>query len=365
MLNIPTSTHTVSVSVIDPGVRLDLPASWFIEPEIKGHERLIVPAYSFLITHPSGQKLLFDLSVRKDFENLAPELASLLTDPSSPATLTAPHNVSDVLVENGVRLDEINAIIWSHFHFDHAGDPSLFPASTDLIVGPGFTSSHAPGYPEKPDAPVLASDWKGRKLVEMDFTNHPNGQLSIGKFRAIDWFGDGSFYLLHTPGHSVDHMCGLARVQEDSFILMGADSAHHPGEFRPTELNPIPAIVRPNPLPRNPRYASLCPGDIFETLGHEKDNTCTPFYRPGKRFTHDVDECISSIEGLAGFDESEDVFVVIAHDHSLLPIFSGEEDGDQGWLFPKRSLDGWKEAGLKGRGMWRFLADFEEAVADV
>ncbi|KAL6230243.1 hypothetical protein BDW75DRAFT_76430 [Aspergillus navahoensis] len=365
MVGLPSSTSTVSVSIIDPGVRLDLPASWFVVPQIKGHDRLRVPSYAFLISHPSGQNLLFDLSVRSDFENLAPTVARLLTDPASPATTISPRNISEVLVENGVSLEEINAIIWSHFHFDHTGDPSLFPGSTALVVGPGFTSSHGPGYPEKPDSPVLSSDWQGRKLQEMDFDNHPNGTRSIGRFKAIDYFGDGSFYLLHTPGHSPEHMCGLARVQPDSFVLMGADFAHHPGEFRPTELNPIPDIVRPNPLPRNPRYASICPGDIFESLGHQPGNTCTPFYRPAKQFSHNVDQCNATIEGLSEFDESDDVLVVIAHDHSLLPILTGEEDGDQGWLFPKRSLGSWKEAGLKHRGMWRFLGDFEEAVADV
>ncbi|KAL4815796.1 beta-lactamase-like protein [Aspergillus spinulosporus] len=365
MVELPSSANTVSVSVIDPGVRLDLPASWFVVPHIKGHDRLIVPSYSFLISHPSGQKILFDLSVRSDFENLAPAVAQRLTDPTNPAKVTFAGDVSKVLVKNGVPLDEIDAIIWSHSHFDHTGNPSLFPRSTALVVGPGFTTNHAPGYPEKLDSPVLLSDWQGRKLQEIDFDNHPNGTLSIGKFKAIDYFGDGSFYLLHTPGHTPDHMCGLARVRPDSFVLMGGDFAHHPGEFRPTELNPIPDIVRPNPLPRNPRYASICPGDIFESLGHQPGNTCTPFYRPAEEFNYDMDQCNATIEGLGEFDESDDVLVVIAHDHSLLPIFTGEEDGDQGWLFPKRSLDSWKEADLKNRGMWRFLGDFEDAVADV
>lgn len=206
---------------VHSGARLDLPAEQFMTPKIPGYDRLAVPSYSFLITHPSGKRLLFDLSLRKDFQNLAPPFRDICTDPESGWKVYSPRSVSDLLVENGIPLKEINAIIWSHYHSDHIGDPSLFPNSTDLVVGPTFISRFAPGYPEKPDAPVRSSDWRGRSLREMDFDQHP-GKVTIGRFKAIDWFGDGSFYLLHTPGHTPEHMCGLAKVQSDSFILMGA-----------------------------------------------------------------------------------------------------------------------------------------------
>lgn len=47
----------------------------------------------------------------------------------------------------------------SHWHWDHIGDPSRFPPSTELIVGPGFKDEFLPGYPAKPDAPVRESDF--------------------------------------------------------------------------------------------------------------------------------------------------------------------------------------------------------------
>jgi hypothetical protein len=36
--------------------------------------------------------------------------------------------------------------------------------------------------------------------------------VGIGGFRSYDWFGDASFYLLNTPGHTVDHLSALART---------------------------------------------------------------------------------------------------------------------------------------------------------
>ncbi|RAK90825.1 metallo-beta-lactamase superfamily protein [Aspergillus costaricaensis CBS 115574] len=357
-LELPSSAETVSVSLIDTGARLDLPAEQFMTPKITGYDRLAVPSYSFLITHPSGERLLFDLSLRKDFQNLAPPFRDICTDPESGWKVYSPRSVSDLLVENSIPLEEINAIIWSHYHFDHIGDPSLFPSTTDLVVGPTFISRFAPGYPEKPDAPVRSSDWRGRSLREMDFDQHP-GKVTIGRFKAIDWFGDGSFYLLHTPGHTPEHMCGLARVQSDSFILMGADCAHHPGEFRPSKQSPIPEIIQPSPLPSHPQYGTVCPGHIFAQLGSKPGSADTPFFIPAPDYTHDFDECCRSVHGIAEFDASEQVLVLIAHDHTMLSIFKGEEDGDNGWFFPKRSLDKWREAGLKNKGKWLFLEDFE------
>jgi hypothetical protein len=36
----------------------------------------------------------------------------------------------------------------SHWHFDHTGDPSTFPSTTEIVVGPGFKEAMLPTYPE-------------------------------------------------------------------------------------------------------------------------------------------------------------------------------------------------------------------------
>lgn len=40
---------------------------------------------------------------------------------------------------------------------------------------------------------------RGRNLREVNFDTDANG-LRIGRFQAIDYYGDGSFYLLDAPG---------------------------------------------------------------------------------------------------------------------------------------------------------------------
>jgi hypothetical protein len=60
--------------------------------------------------------------------------------------------------------------------------------------------------------PLLESDFAGRQFREMSFDGDDMKGLKIGGFEALDYFGDGSFYLLESPGHAIGHLCGLARV---------------------------------------------------------------------------------------------------------------------------------------------------------
>jgi hypothetical protein len=116
------------------------------------------------------------------------------------AIVNVEKDVAEQLRDSNVTLESINSIIWSHNHLDHTGDPSLFPKSTSLVVGPRFKSDKTtfPGYPKNPDALVVDDAFEGREVVELDFSTG----LDIGGFPAIDFFGDGSFYILNAPGHS-------------------------------------------------------------------------------------------------------------------------------------------------------------------
>lgn len=48
----------------------------------------------------------------------------------------------------------------SHFHFDHIGDISKFPSSTELVVGPGFKQKFSRAYPTDPDSVLRESYWE-------------------------------------------------------------------------------------------------------------------------------------------------------------------------------------------------------------
>ncbi|KAM6536199.1 hypothetical protein FALCPG4_002212 [Fusarium falciforme] len=347
-VEIPPSQHVVEVSVINSTTFVRMPLGFFVKNPLPGHENLECPSFVFLVKHPSGKKVLFDLGLRKDTESFPPVIRQGMAS----LTMHSEKDVAQILQEDGgVALNEIDSIIWSHWHTDHTGDPSTFPSSTELVVGPGFRDAFLPAYPTNPYGLILESDYEGRQLREIDFTNG----IQIGDFRAVDFFGDDSFYLLDSPGHAVGHMCALARTTPSSFIFMGGDSCHHCGSLRPSKYLPLPDQVSPSPF-SVPPYSpgSICPGALLEAI-HPKRSRTVPYYRDlSEAQGRDVGEAEATIDKMTAFDASEDVFVVLAHDGSLLNVID---------FFPKSAND-WKEKGWKEAGRWRFLEDFKDAAAN-
>lgn len=343
-LNIPESDFTVSVSVIDTTSKIIAKTSVVVQPQIPGHDEFNCPCYSFLITHPgTGRKVLFDLGIRKDPDNLAPRTRAF----AGAMTILSERNVADIL---GEEVSTISEIIWSHHHFDHIGDPSQFPTSTALVFGQGFKDEFFPGYPAREDSWILESDYAGREVREIDFKA---ADLQLGQYDAFDYFGDGSFYLLDCPGHTIAHMMGLARTTPTSFVLMAADCCHHGGEFRPTQFIPLPDSVDPNPLTNSANYPrrAPCPGHLFLNVHPEKSQT-EPFYNlVNPRDLDTVREATRSQRKLDEFDASEDVLVLTAHDSDAADVID---------LYPG-NIDHWKDPtrDWKRKLHWAFLKDFK------
>ncbi|KAI1390331.1 beta-lactamase-like protein [Hypoxylon trugodes] len=352
-LNIPASASTVNVSIVNTtGTIYGLPVTQLFEPAIPGHDYLATPIYSFLIQHPAlNRTIVFDLGIRKDFSAWPEGL--LDTFKSYGISIDVPKHIREILDEQGVDTKSIEAVVWSHPHLDHTGDPSTFEPSTTLIVGPGVKKDVLPGYPAKQDTFILEADYAGREVKELDFTD---SKIKIGKFPAIDYFGDGSFYFLDAPGHCIGHICGLARVTSnpDSFILMGGDIIHHSGELRPHHWHPLPDSISPHPFELS--SSAPCPGELFHKL--LRDGKEEPFYYPapnkeGQQAVHfDPELARESIKKLQEVDAHDNILVAAAHEQYLLGVAD---------FFPKPANDflakGWVQ-----KTRWAFLADLAKAA---
>lgn len=211
-----------------------------------------------------------------------------------------------------------------------------------LIVGPGVKDEYFPGWPTKPDAPVLVTDFADREVRQLDFSDT---KLLIGGLPALDYFGDGSFYLLDAPGHALGHLCGLARTTTNTFMLFTGDVYHHASQIRPSVSVPLPEYVKvpnliPNPLPTK-QLAQIAPSRCCST----------PLLQPGK-VNSDLSTAMRTINAVRGFDDQDNVFLVAAHDHTVSAVID---------TFP-RSANQWKQKGWKEQTKWLFLKDFQEAL---
>ncbi|KIW34666.1 uncharacterized protein PV07_01433 [Cladophialophora immunda] len=83
-------------------------AQAFIESVVPGLQQIEIPDAAFLIDNEAtGQKVLFDLGVRKDYWNLPPVLLSLLARGVSVTSLKTQNDITEILEDNKIDLGEI------------------------------------------------------------------------------------------------------------------------------------------------------------------------------------------------------------------------------------------------------------------
>uniref|UniRef100_A0A8H7K5V9 Metallo-beta-lactamase domain-containing protein n=1 Tax=Bionectria ochroleuca TaxID=29856 RepID=A0A8H7K5V9_BIOOC len=354
-LSLPAGNVSVDVALFCNAVLSGLPMSRFLKPNIRGLETLEqVPSFSFFIQHPSGRRLLFDLGPRKDVSNLSPIVTRRMSQAGWKVAVK--DDVPDILKQNGVPPESIENVVWSHWHWDHAGNMAKFPQSTTgLIVGPGFTAAMTPGYPKNLSSPILESDYSGRELIELD-----NFESSVAGLPAHDYFGDGSLYILSTPGHAVGHLSALARTlcqdqgTGDTFILMGGDCCHHMCQLRPSPQGPLPCSVKYS-ISSETHFPSGMSKGSWSSISHGT-GTDRPFadisdHPNGASAVCDHSSARDSLLKLQQLDsEDGNVLFVVAHDKSLLGVVD---------LFPEWAND-WKSKGWAEQARWDFLNDFKE-----
>lgn len=372
-LHVPPSVNTVRVRIIDSTGNLAIPATVFLEPAVKGHELLNATTSCFLIENEHlGKKAVFDLGLRKDWWNLAPKVRESLGQMA--VSVKVDTDVAEVLQNAGVSLDQVNDIIWSHAHLDHTGDASQFPSGTTLNYGKEIAALK-PGYPDQLDSKLLASDFAGRPNREIDFGK---STLKIGGFPAVDFYSDGSFYLLDTPGHAAGHLSGLARVTashegqgRDTFILFGGDVCHFCGMLRPSQTRPLSKPNFPGASLRVADIADL--NALLRRHPHFLPSLGTSTADPSNPVL-DTPWCsVSTAEHSAyedpataqatldhfreAFDEADNVFVALAHDNNLLL-----KDGGKSVLptlndSPQEDINDWYEKGWKDKLHWSWLGE--------
>jgi hypothetical protein len=117
-INLPSGTITVKTSLINSVNFGPAQIHRFMSPAVPGLETFKTsPSHSFLIEHPSGRKLVFDLGIRKDYQNYAKKIVEYL--PTTNYTINVTRNVADILQESGIDLNGIEAVIWSHWHWEY------------------------------------------------------------------------------------------------------------------------------------------------------------------------------------------------------------------------------------------------------
>ncbi|KAG6830368.1 hypothetical protein H0H87_008314 [Tephrocybe sp. NHM501043] len=208
------------VSALEAGV-IGLPLIEFIEAPADAI--LLAPSLAFLIQNSQRtDNFVFDLGIRKDWNNYPPNAIAL--DDENNMDLKVTHDVVESLAKGGLYPKDINTICLSHCHFDHVGDPKLFPTSA-FLVGGAAASLFTNGYPSNPYAAQASDLLPDDRTTFLSYDNW----TPVGPFpRALDFYGDGSLYIVDAAGHHHGHLAILARTSPDGgWLFLAGDSAHH------------------------------------------------------------------------------------------------------------------------------------------
>ena len=176
-----------------------------------------VPVPSFLVRHPHAGAILIDTG-------LHPSIAS---DPRHNMgrrggkyfELEAGKDVPAQLRTKDLDAGEIEYVILTHLHMDHASAISEFPESTFVLSAQEWESATSKRLPllagYRPAHYDHAFDY-----CTIDFDS--DFVTSYGPFgRTFDLFGDGSIRLAFTPGHTAGHQSVILRLPRRDFVIGG------------------------------------------------------------------------------------------------------------------------------------------------
>ncbi len=354
-LNIPPSDATVRVRAIDCLSDQVVDATAFVSPVPAGLTTLNLPTLAFLVDHARlGRRVLFDCGARKDHQMYAMGVRRKMDEILWAGRTDG--DMDELLAAAGIAPASVDSMIWSHWHFDHHGAPEKFPPEVEIVVGPGFKALFMPGFPTKADAILADVYFQGRTVREVAF----DGGLVIGGFPAVDYFGDGSFYLLDSPGHAVGHMCALARTTPTTFVFLGGDICHSPGVYRPNAGAPFPVPFLPADQLDAGCFPVPCPCSHFADLHRVPGDAArrTPFFdlsTSANTVSQDLAAGRASVAKMLRFEASADVLVAIAHDLALrhtLPLLNAAPDAD---------INDWQARGYKAAARWFWLNELPRA----
>lgn len=137
---------------------------------------------------------------------------------------------------------------------------------------------------------------------------------------------------------------------------MGGDLGHHASQWRPTELLELPQELRPSPLGAESRLnfsRNMCLGELFTEHVHPEHSRRSPFLRIKAGHPYNVHKARDSLKLIERFDADENVFIITAHDWTLLSSLN----------FWPQDVNGWYDAGWKQSTRWTFLQDFAKLIS--
>jgi glyoxylase-like metal-dependent hydrolase (beta-lactamase superfamily II) len=165
--------------------------------------RMVIPIAGWVVEHARGN-VLFDAGMHPDIRTDRRRLDRLL--PTSFVDFPADEELTPRLAGAGFRPGDIDIMVVSHLHFDHAGGAAELPDARLVVQQDEWKAGHHP------------------KLVELGL--YAPNEFDVGQDRQLldgehDVFGDGSVVCISTPGHTRGHQSLRVQLPSGPVVLTG------------------------------------------------------------------------------------------------------------------------------------------------
>ena len=181
---------------------------------------VVMPLLAYVVRHPTVGTLLIDTGLHPDAHgNLRRDYGKVLGTAFGKLR-PAPEPFDAQLRGHGVQPADVELVVMTHLHVDHTSGMRLLPdarfvcaraewdAASKRAVRGGYAAHHLP-------------DASRMQLLELEAAE------SHGPFEhAHDLLGDGSVWLLSTPGHTPGHLSVLLNRARGGPLLVVGDAAY-------------------------------------------------------------------------------------------------------------------------------------------
>lgn len=203
-----------------------------------------VPVLAHIIHHPIYGDWLVDTGLDSSFYNKKYGNIKGLFKRIFVCKLGKGEDITSQLTARGIK---IKGVFFTHLHPDHiAGVPGL-PKNIEYICGKGET----PAIVRPLGIKLFCSGQLSgiSKLEEFDFSvAQPISPLGA----SIDIFGDGSFWAISTPGHTVAHTSYIVNASSGTVLLtgdvshskLGFDKGIEPGGFTLNKPENLKSLIQ-------------------------------------------------------------------------------------------------------------------------
>ena len=170
-------------------------------------ERIIIPIVGYLIETDDGQRILVDSGMhKKHIEDPGATFGGTPFEEILTPIMRPEDYIGNRLGEIGRSVEEIDILVSTHFHFDHAGNHGDFGGSRVVTQRAAyeFARAHPEAFPQDIwDLPQLRYE-----LVDGDVELAPGVEL------------------LESSGHVPGHMSVLGRLPKSGTLLFAIDAVY-------------------------------------------------------------------------------------------------------------------------------------------